>query len=169
MSIAEQLHPKPDRIKIDAPIQTRSNSTRGATSHRAPPPRAARRTPQARRPSRAQMALLLRAARAARGGAGARALSAEADGFARLNVFKDGARAPAERAPAEYPAWLWALLDARATRQELAREAEALHARGGFDAVFDGMAEERLRRLFRLEARERIRASNARRSGGRVV
>jgi large subunit ribosomal protein L54 len=61
----------------------------------------------------------------------------------------------------DYPDWLWRLLDSKPTRQELLREAEGYFAVGGYDEVLDKMDEDRLRRLFRLDARERIREQNS--------
>jgi hypothetical protein len=70
----------------------------------------------------------------------------------------------------EYPAWLWSLLDSKATREELLREAELYfnESEGGYDSVLEKMDDEKLQRLFRLDARDRIKASNSLRSGGTV-
>lgn len=56
---------------------------------------------------------------------------------------------------------MWTLLDVKPTRQELLREAEALFAVGGYDEVLDKMEEEKLKRLFRLDSKERIRDKNS--------
>lgn len=61
----------------------------------------------------------------------------------------------------EYPAWLWGLLDVKDTREELLREANALFDVGGYDEVLEKMDEEKLKRLFRLDSRERIRTRNS--------
>lgn len=61
----------------------------------------------------------------------------------------------------EYPDWLWTLLDGQPTREELIRESLVFYNEGGYDAVLENMSEEKLRRLFRLDARMRIKQSNA--------
>jgi len=74
-----------------------------------------------------------------------------------------------EQDDSEYPDWLWTLQEPRQTRQELMRKAQGLFDAGGYDAVFDGMSEAELKRLFRLDARARIKEENNRRRGGRIV
>lgn len=68
----------------------------------------------------------------------------------------------------QYPKWLWGLLEPEPSKEELYREAQSLYTAGGYDAVFEGMSKKKLTRLFRLSARSRIQANNARRKGGRV-
>lgn len=70
---------------------------------------------------------------------------------------------------AEYPEWLWRIQDPLPTKEELLREASAHFTTGGYDEVFDKMQEDDLKRLFRLDARERIKTENNRRRGGTVV
>ncbi|PXF47737.1 hypothetical protein BWQ96_02419 [Gracilariopsis chorda] len=91
------------------------------------------------------------------------------DGFARMNIYKNGAQAPKEMKDEEYPDWLWRLHDAQATKEELLREARKLFDEGGYDRVFECMHESRMKRLFKLNNRERIKMNNARRKGGQVV
>lgn len=91
------------------------------------------------------------------------------DGFAALNIYKDAAKAPVEKADDEYPEWLWTVLDTGRTHEELYREADGLYQRGGYDAVFEGMSEKDLRRLFKLTNTDRIKESNDMRRGGRVM
>lgn len=64
---------------------------------------------------------------------------------------------------ADYPPWLWTLLDPELTREELRREAEGHFADGGdsYDAVLDNMDEKKLIRLFRLDQRARIKEQNS--------
>ena len=69
----------------------------------------------------------------------------------------------------EYPEWLWRLHDPLPTKQELLREAQEHFDNGGYEEVLDKMGERDLRRLFKLDAKERIKSDNARRRGGRVV
>lgn len=61
----------------------------------------------------------------------------------------------------DYPAWLWGLLDVKDTREELLREANALFEVGGYDEVLEKMDEDKLKRLFRLDSKERIRTRNS--------
>ena len=70
---------------------------------------------------------------------------------------------------ADYPDWLWRIQDPLPTREELLREATDHYARGGYDELFDRMPEADMKRLFRLDARERIQTENLRRKGGTVV
>lgn len=91
------------------------------------------------------------------------------DGFAALNVYKDANAAPKELDDSEYPDWLWRIQDPLPTKEELFREADALFARGGYDEVFEKMTEKDLKRLFKLDTREKIKVENARRRGGNVV
>lgn len=58
---------------------------------------------------------------------------------------------------------------AQPTKEELLREARTLFEEGGYDRVFKCMHERRMKRLFRLNNRERIKMNNARRKGGQVV
>lgn len=69
----------------------------------------------------------------------------------------------------EYPNWLWRLLEPEPTKEELFREVQKLYDNGGYDAVFDGIPESKLIRLFRLHARERIKQNNAKRKGGQII
>lgn len=114
------------------------------------------------------------------------------DSFARLNIYKDSAQAPTEKVgdhdwasvstrahqltsfgnlqqDSEYPEWLWTLLEPKETREALTRKVRALYEAGGYDAVFEGMNDAELTRLFRLDARQRIKDENERRRGGRIV
>lgn len=119
------------------------------------------------------------------------------DGFVALNVYKDAAAAPKElvsprvsskffidtnakhntdhttiprlQDDAEYPQWLWRIQDPLPTKEELLREASGHFASGGYDQVFAEMPESDLKRLFKLESRDRIKAENERRRGGKVV
>lgn len=83
------------------------------------------------------------------------------DSFAALNILKDPSRAPIEKPDDEYPAWLWGLLDVKDSREELLREANALFDVGGYDEVLKKMDEKKLKRLFRIDSRERIRTRNS--------
>lgn len=91
------------------------------------------------------------------------------ESFSRLNIYKDPAQAPKELPDDAYPEWLWRLKDPQPTREELLREAQGHYDRGGFDAIFDNMEAAALKRLFRLDARMRIKDENDRRRGGQVV
>ena len=70
---------------------------------------------------------------------------------------------------ADYPDWLWRIQDPLPTKEELLREASEHYARGGYDELFERMAEADMKRLFRPDARERIQTENLRRKGGTVV
>lgn len=56
-----------------------------------------------------------------------------------------------------------------ATKEELIRKVETHFAAGGYDDVFEKIEEKDLKRLFRLDQRDRIREENNRRRGGKVV
>ena len=89
--------------------------------------------------------------------------------YSSFNIFKDPSQVIEEKPDSEYPDWLWSITQPEATREELLRDVSRLYRRGGYDAVFDGIPEKDLKRLFRLENRQRIKESNARRRGGRIV
>lgn len=69
----------------------------------------------------------------------------------------------------EYPEWLWTLLDPLPTKAELVREAQMYFDEGGNDAVLDKMDDARLRRLFRLTSRSKIKEENALREEGIIL
>lgn len=88
---------------------------------------------------------------------------------ASVNIFKDPSLALIEKPDAEYPPWLWRLLDPPATKEELLRDINKLYQSGGYDEVFADTPEKDLIRLFRLQKREQIKEHNGRRRGGRIV
>eukprot|EP00177_Eucheuma_denticulatum_P003468 GFKZ01006269.1.p1 GENE.GFKZ01006269.1~~GFKZ01006269.1.p1 ORF type:complete len:125 (+),score=19.05 GFKZ01006269.1:122-496(+) len=90
------------------------------------------------------------------------------DGFERMNFYKDPAAAPKEMEDGEYPDWLWKLQEVQPTKEELFRMVQREYEKGGFDAVFANVDEEKLRRLFRLHQKMVIKEENNRRKGGRV-
>jgi hypothetical protein len=55
------------------------------------------------------------------------------------------------------------------SQEELMREAEQHYTTGGYDAVLDNMDKDKIQRLFRLHARERIKDANRLRKGGAIM
>lgn len=69
----------------------------------------------------------------------------------------------------EYPDWLWSLLDRPASKEELMQEAEEHFRTGGLDGVLDNMDDARIKRLFKITAKERIKEGNMRRASGEIL
>jgi hypothetical protein len=55
------------------------------------------------------------------------------------------------------------------SQEELMREAERYYATGGYDAVIDNMESDKIQRLFRLHAKDRITEANSLRKGGAIL
>lgn len=94
---------------------------------------------------------------------------ASAESFKRMAIYKDDEKNAKPLDDAEYPAWVWTLLEKKPSMEELYRDAQKLYDAGGYDLIFDKMSHDDLIRLFRLSSKNRIKTNNNRRKGGTIL